>query len=115
MNLKEFKECFEKLRNNIDKFVNQVDINDEIINAYLDISKQVINELEEQEKELQKYKNEKLLEIWQKHLKENSKYGLSELAKEIEEKLNEYDRKLKEEIEKDEKLREEILKANKRK
>jgi len=114
MNLKEFKQCFEKLRNNIDKFVKKVDDNNELIRTYIEISEQVIKELENQQKEIEKYKSSKLIELWKAHLKENKKYGLEELAKEIEEKLKEYDKKLKEMIENNEKIRLEILKANKK-
>jgi len=115
MKLNEFKECFEKLRSNIDKFIKQIDDNDDLIKTYLQISEQVIKELENQEKEIQKYKNGEILKIWQSHLKENKKYGFLDLAKDIEEKLSEYDSKLKELILQQEAIREETLKANKRK
>jgi len=115
MTLNEFKECFEKLRDNVDKFIKQVEVNDEIIKSYLQISEQVIEELKRQEEEIQKYKNSGLIDIWVAHLKENKKYGFTELAKEIEEKLKEYDEKLREFLEKQEEIRENILKANKRK
>jgi hypothetical protein len=115
MELNEFKECFEKLRENIDKFIKQVEINDEIIKTYMQISEQVINELEKQEKEIEKYKQNNLFEVWKAHLKENKKYGFKDLAEEIELKLDEYDKKLKEFLEEKEKIREKILIANKRK
>jgi len=115
MRLNEFKECVEKVRKNIDKFINQIEINDELIKTYIQISGQAIEELKRQEEILKKYQNDKLIQNWTFHLKENRKYGFEELAKEIENKLNEYDLKLKEMLEEKEKEREEILKANKRK
>jgi len=115
MTLNEFKECVEKVRKNVDKFINQIEINDELIRIYIQISEQVIEELTRQEEILKKYKDDRLIQNWKSHLKENRKYGFEKLAKEIENKLNEYDLKLKEMLEEKEREREEILKANKRK
>jgi hypothetical protein len=113
MDINEFKECFEKVRNNVDKFIKEVELNDEVIRSYIQISEQVTNELERQEKEMLKYEDS--VKFWRFHLEENRKYGFKELAIEIEKKLNEYDEKLREFLTKKEEAREKILEANKRK
>ena len=114
MNFKEFQECFEKLRNNIDKFIKEIDDNDELIRNYLQIANEVNESLKKQYKEIEKFENSDVVKIWRFHLKENKKYGFSELAKEIETKIEEFDNKLKQLIQEKELNRDKILKANKK-
>ena len=114
MNFEEFKECFEKLKSNLDKFIKEMDENNEKIKIYLSMSEQVIEKLKEQEKELNKFRNSNILEVWKKHILENKRYGYEELAEEIEAKLKEFDERLRKDIEEFEEEREKILKANKK-
>jgi len=114
MNFEEFKECFEKLKSNLDKFIKEMDENNEKIKIYLSMSEQVIEKLKEQEKELDKFRNNNILEEWKKHILENKRYGYEELADEIEAKLKEFDERLRKDIEEFEKEEEKILKANKK-
>jgi len=114
MNFEEFKECFEKLKSNLDKFIKEMDKNDEKINIYMSVVSQVIEAFEEQQKELNRFRESRVVDIWKKHVLENKRYGYDDLAKEIEDKIEEFDKRLKADIEEFEKDREKILKANKK-
>jgi len=103
MNFEEFKKCVENIENNIDNFINETEENKLKIKNYQKISKEVIDTLTQQYKELEKHKKE--VEYYKKHFTENKRYlDIEELSSQIETLLNQYDEKLKDKLLKDENI-----------
>ena len=113
MTLKEFEECVNKIKNNVDKFIKESQENEVLLMRYINLSDQIIDKLKQQLQDIEMYQ-ENNLEEYQKHLQENKRYLISDVAMEIEEKLKLYDEMLKKQIEEKERLQEEIRKLNKK-
>lgn len=113
MTLKEFEECVNKIKNNVDKFIKESQENEVLLMKYINLSDQIIDKLKQQLQDIEMYQ-ENNLEEYQKHLQENKRYLISDVAMEIEEKLKLYDEMLKKQIEEKERLQEEIRKLNKK-
>jgi len=113
MTLKEFEECVNKIKNNVDKFIKESQENEVLLMRYINLSEEIIDKLKKQLQDIEMYQ-ENNLEEYQKHLQENKRYLISDVAMEIEEKLKLYDEMLKKQIEEKERLQEEIRKLNKK-
>ncbi len=114
MTFEEFKECYKKLSENVDRFVKQNDKHSLKIRNYLKISQDVINTLEGKIEKIKEIEKSNLIKIWKKHIEENAKYGYEELKEEIERKISEFDALLKKDMQKLEDELNEAKKANKR-
>ena len=113
MTLREFEECVNKIKNNVDKFIKESQENEILLMRYIQLSEQITDKLKKQLQDIEMYQ-ENRIEEYQKHLQENKRYLISDVAMEIEDKLKLYDEMLKKRIEEKERLQEEIRKLNKK-